>query len=215
MINLLKKTIIWKFKNTNLLFYPRDCSCLYAKLTDNDIIFSLNNTIELSFFNFPRTVCQESGQNSVITVKLHCSCPSSAHSTSSTSMVATLLGTFYCADLFCITSISLCLPQGSCMKWKHILPVGKCLIFVQLARAAWKDLELFWQLNNVNLKPINILLGSGWGRYFQRLSRAESGIRFLLGKLAFTMCDPENVEFKKTTTMIQLFFLEFKYLSLC
>ena len=29
---------------------------------------------------------------------------------------------------------------------------------MQLARPAWKGLEVFGQLNNVNLKPINILL---------------------------------------------------------
>lgn len=154
------------------------------------------------------------GQNPVITVKLHCSCPSSVHSTSSTSMVATLLGTFYCADLFCITSITPCLPQGSCMKWKRILPVGKCLIFVQLARAAWKDLELFWQLNNVNLKPINILLGSGWGRYFQRLSRGWERCTFSFGETHSHRVRPPKCRILKKHNGTT-FFPEFKYLSLC
>lgn len=71
-----------------------------------------------------------------------------------------------------ITSINLWLPQRPCMKWKGILPVGKSLIFVQLALAAWKDLELFWQLNNVNLEAINILLRFRLRKIFSTLIKS-------------------------------------------
>lgn len=57
------------------------------------------------------------------------------------------------------------------MKWKFILPEGKSFIFLQLAEAAWKDLEVFGQLNNVNLKPINILLQFGLRKIFSTLNK--------------------------------------------
>lgn len=44
-------------------------------------------------------------------------------------------------------------------------------IFVQLARAAWKDIEVFGQLNNFNLKPINILLQFELRKIFSTLNK--------------------------------------------
>lgn len=71
-----------------------------------------------------------------------------------------------------------CQPQGPCMRWKLILPVGKSFIFMQLVCAAWRDLAVFGQLNNVNLKPINILLWFGLRKIFSTLNKRREGHLF-------------------------------------
>lgn len=106
-------------------------------------------------------------------------------STGSISVVKALLGSFYCPDILGIPStyfiskvwtLSALACQsvsatGLLYEMKAILPVGESLIFAQLAEAAWKDLGVFWQLNNVNLKPINILLQFGLRKICSTLNK--------------------------------------------
>lgn len=72
------------------------------------------------------------------------------------------------------------------MKWKFILPVGKLFIFAQLASAAWKGLKVFWQLNNVNLKPINILLQFGLRKIFSTLIKRSEQHLFSVEEACLT-----------------------------
>lgn len=109
-----------------------------------------------------------------------------------------------------------CMPKGSWMKWKVILPVGKLLIFVQLAMAAWKDLKVFWQLNNVNFRPINILLQFRPRRIFstvikrreQHLSSGEEAVLdFHPWKSPTAKRDPTTGDIWNRKTVTELYFV--------
>lgn len=119
-----------------------------------------------------------------------------------------------------------CVPKGSWMKWKVILPVGNLLIFVQLAMDAWKDLKVFWQLNNVNFQPINILLQFGSRRIFstlikrreQHLSSAEeAGFDFHPWKSPTAMQDPTTGDIwsRKNSDWTLFCSLKYRYLPAC
>ena len=96
-------------------------------------------------------------------------------------MVEAVLDSFFCPDIFGVLTMyftwrfELYLLQRVChgvlYEMKVIFPVGKSFIFAQLVKAAWKDLEVFGQLNNVNLKPINILLQSRLRKIFSTLNK--------------------------------------------
>lgn len=106
-------------------------------------------------------------------------------STGSISVVKALCGSFYCPDILGVPSTYFistvwtlsalaCLSvsaTGLLYEMKVILPVGKLFIFAQLARATWNNLEVFGQLNNVNLKPINILLQFRLRKIFSTLNK--------------------------------------------
>ncbi len=134
-------------------------------------------------------------------------------STGSISVVKALLGSFYCPDILGVPStyfiskvwtLSALTCQsvsatGLLYEMKVILPVGELFIFVQLASARWKDLGVFGQLNNVNLKPINILLQFRLRKIFSTLNKRreqrlfsaeETRLAFSSVKITITMWDP-------------------------
>lgn len=66
-----------------------------------------------------------------------------------------------------------CLPQGSCMNWKLYSPWANPSYlhsWAGLHGKTWKYLDNY---NNVNLKPINILLWFRFGKIFSPLNRHE------------------------------------------
>lgn len=75
---------------------------------------------------------------------------------------------------------------GLLYEMKLILSVGKSFIFAQLVEAAWKDLEVFGQLNNVNLKPINILLQFRLRKIFSTLNKHVGQHLFSVEETCFT-----------------------------
>lgn len=105
--------------------------------------------------------------------------------TGSMSVVKALLGSLYCPNILGVPSTYFIskfwtlsalaglssLPQGSCMKWNlYSLWVNRSYL-CSCPGHAWKDLEAFGQLNNVNLKPINILLWFRLGKTFSTLNK--------------------------------------------
>lgn len=78
-----------------------------------------------------------------------------------------------------------CGPQDLCMKLKLYSLWVHTFIFVQLAWALWNMLDVFGQLNNVNLKPINILLWFEWRKTFSTLNKHGERRLFSVEEMSF------------------------------